>query len=84
MVSDSWEALKIKRQHPLSASKLPNFLQEENHLPRTVSPACTTWPPQKSVMLGELLLVLLLRTPKITVAESTAFCGVSNMRRVVF
>ena len=82
MVSESWE-FRSRESNPLSYPKLPTFLQEENHLPRTVLPACTIWPPQKSVALWELPLVLLLRTLKTATAESKPYVGLSK-RRVVF
>lgn len=44
MVSESWEKFRSRESNPLSSPKLPTFLQEENHLPRTVLPACTIWP----------------------------------------
>lgn len=46
-VSESGEKFISRESNPPTSPKLPTFLQEGNHLPRTVLPACTIWSPSE-------------------------------------
>lgn len=47
MVSESGEKFISRESNPLGSPKLPTFLQEGNHLPRTMLPVCAMWSPSE-------------------------------------